>query len=299
MRKEGLDENLAHHVSHLFTRDPLVIFDGLVELDDERTTDHFENIQSTNWQTCRWKPPPPRMSPEDPHIGWRTEFRSMEVQLTDFENAAFTVFVVLITRVVLAFDLALYIPLSKVDENMSRAHALNSVVNNKFFFRKFLAPVCVPDSQPSTSTSSTTSTSTPQSPNSSPSVNGSNSNIAAAISQNDLAGLKMESIEAFTSGPCGAPCGFNSSSASRDTNTDEAAAIPPGAQSAMNSCEEMTMDEIFNGKGKYYPGLIPLVYAYLDYIRCDSETFKRVDQYLQFISSRAKGELVTPATWMR
>lgn len=36
----------------------------------------------------------------------------------------------------------------------------------------------------------------------------------------------------------------------------------------MNSCEEMTMDEIFNGKGKYYPGLIPLVYAYLDYIRC-------------------------------
>lgn len=37
--------------------------------------------------------------------------------------------------------------------------------------------------------------------------------------------------------------------------------------SAMNSCEEMTMDEIFNGKGKYYPGLIPLVYAYLDYIR--------------------------------
>jgi glutamate--cysteine ligase catalytic subunit len=40
----------------------------------------------------------------------------MEVQLTDFENAAFTVFVVLVTRVVLAFDLALYIPLSKVNE---------------------------------------------------------------------------------------------------------------------------------------------------------------------------------------
>ena len=37
--------------------------------------------------------------------------------------------------------------------------------------------------------------------------------------------------------------------------------------SAINSCEEMSMDEIFNGKGKYYPGLIPLVYAYLDYIK--------------------------------
>ena len=53
-----------------------------------------------------------------PHIGWRTEFRSMEVQLTDFENAAFTVFVALITRVVLAFDLAFYIPISKVGPNL-------------------------------------------------------------------------------------------------------------------------------------------------------------------------------------
>lgn len=111
---EGVDANLAHHIAHLFIRDPLVIFEGMVELNDDTSTDHFENIQSTNWNTCRWKPPPPRSHPEDPHIGWRTEFRSMEVQLTDFENAAFTVFVVLITRVLLAFDLALYIPLSKV-----------------------------------------------------------------------------------------------------------------------------------------------------------------------------------------
>ena len=119
--KSGVDANLAHHIAHLFTRDPLVIFEDHVYLDDEKSMDHFENIQSTNWQTVRWKPPPPRNTPEDPHIGWRTEFRSMEVQLTDFENAAFTVFVVLVTRVVLSFDLNLYIPLSKVDENMQRA----------------------------------------------------------------------------------------------------------------------------------------------------------------------------------
>eukprot|EP01035_Chromulina_nebulosa_P016859 gene16859-22346_t len=140
LRSEGLDENLAHHVAHLFIRDPLVIYEGLIYIDDEIRTDHFENIQSTNWNTCRWKPPPPRESPDDPHIGWRTEFRSMEVQFTDFENAAFTVFIVLITRVLLAFDLALYIPLSKVDENMDRAHQINAVINNKFFFRKHVAP---------------------------------------------------------------------------------------------------------------------------------------------------------------
>ena len=25
---------------------------------DDTETDHFENLQSTNWQTVRWKPPP-------------------------------------------------------------------------------------------------------------------------------------------------------------------------------------------------------------------------------------------------
>ena len=109
----GIDENLAHHLAHLFSRDPLVIFEGNIEIDDDLYTEHFESIQSTNWQTVRWKPPPPRM-PGSPYIGWRTEFRSMEVQLTDFENAAFTVFMALVTRVILAFDLSLYIPLSKV-----------------------------------------------------------------------------------------------------------------------------------------------------------------------------------------
>lgn len=38
----------------------------------------------------------------------------MEVQLTDFANAAFTVFASLLSRVILFFDLNLYIPISKV-----------------------------------------------------------------------------------------------------------------------------------------------------------------------------------------
>ena len=71
---------------------------------------HLQNIQSTNWQTLRFKPPPPNSS-----IGWRVEFRSMEVQMTDFENAAFAVFVVLLSRAILSFNLNFYIPISKVD----------------------------------------------------------------------------------------------------------------------------------------------------------------------------------------
>merc|ERR1712157_47181 len=146
LRDSGIDPALSQHVAHLFIRDPLVIFNGAVdEVDDEKNTEHFESIQSTNWQTVRWKPPPPRNSPSDPHIGWRTEFRSMEIQLTDFENSAFTVFIVLLTRVILTFDLNLYIPMSRVDANMQRAHSRNASAKGKFFFRRHMAPLCEGD----------------------------------------------------------------------------------------------------------------------------------------------------------
>ena len=69
----------------------------------------YQNIQSTNWQSMRFKPPPPNST-----IGWRVEFRPLEVQLTEFENAAFVVFVVLLTRAILSFKLNFYIPISKV-----------------------------------------------------------------------------------------------------------------------------------------------------------------------------------------
>jgi glutamate--cysteine ligase catalytic subunit len=57
----------------------------------------------------RFKPPPPN-SP----IGWRVEFRPCEAQLTDFENAAYVCFVVLLTRVILSYHLNFVMPISKV-----------------------------------------------------------------------------------------------------------------------------------------------------------------------------------------
>ncbi|RIA87557.1 glutamate-cysteine ligase-domain-containing protein [Glomus cerebriforme] len=126
----GIDELLARHIAHLFIRDPLVIFEESLE-PKEDASDHFENIQSTNWQTMRFKPPPPNST-----IGWRVEFRSMEIQITDFENAAFAVFIVLLTRAILSYGLNFYIPISKVDENMKIAHKRDAVLNEKFWFRK-------------------------------------------------------------------------------------------------------------------------------------------------------------------
>lgn len=127
----GMDDRLATHFAHLFIRDPIVIFNEDLEELDLTKADHFENIQSTNWQHMRFKPPPPGSD-----IGWRVEFRPMEIQITDFENAAFAVFMVLITRAILSFDLNFYIPIAKVDESMETAHARDAVLEKKFYFRK-------------------------------------------------------------------------------------------------------------------------------------------------------------------
>ena len=66
-----------------------------------------------------------------------------------------------------------------------------------------------------------------------------------------------------------------------------------------NSYEEMTMEEIMMGKGEYFPGLIPLVGAYLEHIQCDVITKARIDEYLDLIKKRATGELVITASYLR
>lgn len=127
----GMDDLLATHFAHLFIRDPIVIFAEDLEKLDLGKTDHFENLQSTNWQHMRFKPPPPSND-----IGWRVEFRPMEIQITDFENAAFSIFIVLVTRAILSFDLNFYIPIPRTTENMYTAHTRDAVLTERFHFRK-------------------------------------------------------------------------------------------------------------------------------------------------------------------
>ncbi|CAM9753113.1 unnamed protein product [Ascophyllum nodosum] len=244
--KQGIDLPLARHVAHLFSRDPLVIFeDRIEEVDDELEVDHFENLQSTNWQTVRWKPPPPRLDPNDPHIGWRTEFRSLEIQLTDFENAAFAVFIVLATRVILALDLNLYMPLSKVDENMRRAHERNAATEGKFFFRNNV-DYAAEDEGPAPLRST------------------------GDDDKEKESGGRVKEIYEYS------PCDFDT----------------------QKGLEEMTLSEIMEGKANF-PGLIPLVNAYLEYISADPSTIEQVDKYLEHLRKRAAGEVMTTAAWLR
>lgn len=131
----GVDEQLANHIAHIFTRDPLVIFNDSIVMDDTAAMDHFENIQSTNWRTMRWKPP---MLGADKTggPGWRVEFRPLEVQLTDFENAAYAIFVILLSRSLLAMGHNFYMPMSLVEENMNRAIKKDAVLTEKFWMNR-------------------------------------------------------------------------------------------------------------------------------------------------------------------
>ena len=154
-----MDDLLATHFAHLFIRDPIVVFaEDLKELDLEKA-DHFENLQSTNWQHMRFKPPPPGSD-----TGWRVEFRPMEIQITDFENAAFSVFIVLITRAILSFDLNFYIPIARVSENMETAHVRDAVSSEKFYFRKNPFPSRSGKSANTSGTSTPAAISRPSSP---------------------------------------------------------------------------------------------------------------------------------------
>lgn len=80
----------------------------------------------------------------------------MEVQMTDFENAAFAVFVVLLTRAVLSQNLNFYMPISKVDENMQRAQHRDALRTEKFYFRK---DIFLPNSSRSSSAANSGSSS--------------------------------------------------------------------------------------------------------------------------------------------
>jgi len=109
----------------------LVVYTKKVKIDNQKHSDHFENIQSTNWQSLRFKPP----TPEQDKIGWRVEFRTMELNFTDFENAAHSC----ILRLLMIFLFTkkpnnFKIPMSKVDDNMNKALKRDSVLSEKFWF---------------------------------------------------------------------------------------------------------------------------------------------------------------------
>jgi glutamate--cysteine ligase catalytic subunit len=251
----GMDDLLATHFAHLFIRDPIVVFnEDLQELDLDKT-DHFENLQSTNWQHMRFKPPPPESD-----IGWRVEVRPMEIQITDFENAAFSVFVVLITRAILSFDLNFYLPIPRTTENMETAHKRDAVLHDKFYFRKDPLPKRLRRLNGAGASAPPSGTNTPQ------------------ASRASSPGPVEDEYELMT--------------VDEIINGKDAAAAAAAEGHGGDSSSS-------NNKSKGFPGLIPLVESYLDSINVDVETRCELAQYLALIRGRADGSLWTAAKWIR
>ncbi|SBT33492.1 gamma-glutamylcysteine synthetase [Plasmodium ovale wallikeri] len=102
---------------------------------------HFENFQSTNWNSVRFKPPPildNHMNNGPSSIGWRVEFRTPDIQITDFENASVVTLIMVLSKFIMKERLNLYIPMSMLEENLFRSANRDAITKEKFYFRKNL-----------------------------------------------------------------------------------------------------------------------------------------------------------------
>lgn len=132
----GVDQLLATHVAQLFVRDPLNVFRERLEVDNAMVGDHWEQLQSSNWGTVRFKPPPAQSSNPGGKIGWRVELRTPEAQATDFENAAVIAIARVLAQQILEERWDVYQPISKVEENLRRSEGLAAVTRSRFHFRR-------------------------------------------------------------------------------------------------------------------------------------------------------------------
>ena len=143
-----IDDNFAKHISRLFVRDTLFVYKSMIDKIKETDPNRFKNseeyfqvFQSMNWNNVRFKPPPANNNgnndddDNDNEIGWRVEFRTMETQFTDFENAALVIFVTLLSKAILFYNIDLYIPMSKLHENFKLSQNKNALLNEKFWYR--------------------------------------------------------------------------------------------------------------------------------------------------------------------
>lgn len=213
----------------------------------------------------------------------------MEVQLTDFENAAYSIFIVLLTRAILSFGINFYIPVSKVDENMKRAHVRDAVNQQKFYFKKNVFTRRWP----------------PATTNGHGPINGGQSSAQTSRSHSRSSSLVGLDRNVFHH-PNGRYSSSSQSPASSSRATSRCAS-PEGLPDIEDEYEEMTINEIVNGKtitsvnedgtkaSKHFPGLMGLVHSYLNSLNVDVATQQELAKYFDLIKRRADGEFLIGA----
>ena len=127
----GISENLATHFCNLLVRDPLAIFDKKINITDENDMTHFENINSSNWNSLRFKLP----RPADKEHSYKIEIRTCDLQLTPFENTSIIHFIINLYNIILKNNSNFIIPITKVDKNFENAYCNDAINTQKFWWR--------------------------------------------------------------------------------------------------------------------------------------------------------------------
>ena len=204
--------------------------------------------------------------------GWRIEFRPLEVQLTDFENAAYAVFVVLLARALLQEGHNYYMPMSKVHENMRRAQLKDAVLTQKFWIRR--------------------------------NAFGNGKHRTDRRKQHDKA-ILQDGCELFdTASQANADMEVPDE---RDIDLVELSIDEifngenPNNSSYISSAETSGPPPKGCSTEKLFPGLIPQMYSYIESLGCSTGTdvFQQLSPYLTLLKRRAAGEIPTAARFIR
>jgi glutamate--cysteine ligase catalytic subunit len=131
LRDNDIPPRLSVHLANLLVRDPLVIFEKKIYVDDKTDRSHFEGFNSTNWNSLRFKPP----RPEDNDSCFKVEVRPSDLQLTPFENAAILTFTYIYSKIVFRYGGNFIIPITLVDQNFERGYKTDAYVKEKFWWK--------------------------------------------------------------------------------------------------------------------------------------------------------------------
>ncbi|KAL0230624.1 hypothetical protein PCE1_004181 [Barthelona sp. PCE] len=136
LRNAGCNTLLSKHIA--FCLDKPVMTAYSTDFDESKSPEqlaasdesfkYLATFLSTTWQHVRWKP-------ASHDSGCRVEFRPMEPQFTDFENSAFCIFINLLIRSILCYDISFLTKLSDIHSNIERAKNIDAVLNERFVFR--------------------------------------------------------------------------------------------------------------------------------------------------------------------
>lgn len=138
LRKLDIPESLCLLFSYSLNLPPLLMFQSHLE-ENEYQSNTLNSYLNTFWKSVRLKLPYNDL-PSD--MGWRVEFRTMDLQLTDFENAAFAVSSMLVAKALVWANIFPYSFLMDIDNDYDLAVKKNSCLKEKFSWNNTKKTIC-------------------------------------------------------------------------------------------------------------------------------------------------------------